>query len=169
MDSKEFEKQIPHLRSLMVGVGREFFGNRDDAEDVAQDALERLWRYCQRLDAQRNLDALTVMVAKNICVEKYKRRQREVMMDFRSKDGTSIEPLSSPNYNADAELQAAETAQRIDTALKTLAPREEQLVRKRHLEDKSTDEIAHETGLPKNSIKSMLSMAKAKLKKRLRQ
>ena len=43
MDRKEFENIVPALRPLMVKVGRDFFGNKDDAEDIAQDALVRLW------------------------------------------------------------------------------------------------------------------------------
>ena len=73
MTHAEFEHIIPHLRPLMVRVGRDFFGNAEDAEDVAQDSLIRLWTYCEKLDAQRNLEALAVMVAKNICVQRYHR------------------------------------------------------------------------------------------------
>ena len=45
MNRKEFEQQVQRLRPLMLQVGRDFFGNKDDAEDVAQDRLERLWNY----------------------------------------------------------------------------------------------------------------------------
>lgn len=161
MERKEFEIQIPRLRPLMVRIGRDFFGNRDEAEDVAQDALERLWRYCERLDADRNLEALAVMVAKNICIEKYKRRQ--VMADT-----PPTEPVASETYGADAGILSEETSEMIEGAIGTLSPREQELVRKRYIEDHSAEEIALETGIPKPSVKSMLSMAKAKLTRRLR-
>lgn len=161
MNRKEFEQQIPRLRPLMLQVGRDFFGNKDDAEDVAQDSLERLWNYCERLDANRNLEALAVMVAKNICVEKFKRRPLTIVE-------LPDDKLGSEADRADAAIISAETRQQIDEAIDTLSPREQQLVRKRYLEDHSAEEIAQETGIPKPSVKSMLSMAKAKLKKRLR-
>lgn len=160
MNREEFKKIVPKLRPLMVKVGRDFFGNRDDAEDVAQDGLERLWNYCERLDASRNVENLAEMVAKNICVEKYRRRQMNVQV--------STDLPAQESYEADASLHSDETAKQIDTALGTLSPREEQLVRKRFLEDKTADEISDETGIPKASVKSMISTAKAKLIKRLR-
>ena len=43
MNRKEFENIVPELRPLMVKVARDFFGNQDDAEDVAQDALVRVF------------------------------------------------------------------------------------------------------------------------------
>lgn len=161
MTHKEFENMVPKLRPLMVKVGRDFFGNMDDAEDVAQDALVRLWNYCSRLDAGRNMEALAVMVAKNICIEHYRRRQM-----------TIAEPQENTpadnNYSADSGLESIETQERIDSAIKRLAPREQQLVRKRYIEDHTVDEIALETGIPKPSVKSMISTAKNKLNKILK-
>lgn len=161
MKRKEFEIQIPQLRALAMQIGRQFFGNRDDAEDVAQDALERLWRYCERLDADRNLETLVIMVAKNICMEKHKRRQ---MMA----DSPPAEPVACESYSADARIISSEARKGIEEAISTLSPREQQLVRKRYLEDHSTEEISQETGIPKPSVKSMVSTAKAKLIKKLR-
>lgn len=161
MTHKEFEHIVPKLRPLMVKVGRNFFGNMDDAEDVAQDALERLWNYCERLDAERNMEALAVMVAKNICVEKYKRRQTDA-------DEPPGDIEAGETYSADAHISATETRERIDMAIEHLSPREQQLVRKRYLDGHSAEEIAQQTGIPKPSVKSMLSTAKSKLIKILK-
>lgn len=161
MERREFEQMLFRLRPLTVQVGYRFFGNRDDAEDVAQDALLRLWTYCEQLDAERNLEALAIMVAKNICVEKYKRKQigmAEATLDIEAGEG----------YAADGGIRAQETLMLIDTAIKSLSPRQQQLVTKRYIEDHSAEEIAAETGIPKPSVKSMLSTAKSKLIKILK-
>lgn len=156
MNRKEFEQAIPELRPLMVNVGCDFFGNMDDAEDVAQDALVRLWNYCERLDVNRNINSLAIMVAKNICVEKYKRRQMTV-------DEPTHEMPASATYSADTGITLRETQDKIDSAISRLSPREQQLVRKRYLEDHSAADIAQEMNIPKPSVKSMLSAAKSKL------
>lgn len=163
MTRKEFEHIVPELRPLMMKVGRDFFGNNDDAEDVAQDTLVRLWTYCERLDSNRNMKALAIMVAKNTCVEMYKRKQR--LVELTHKDCTDIEgeSIAGDTYSADAGIKSEEIRQKIDKAIGSLSPREQQLVRKRFLEDISAEEIAIETGIAKPSVKSMLSAAKAKL------
>ncbi|MCI7775989.1 MAG: sigma-70 family RNA polymerase sigma factor [Prevotellaceae bacterium] len=161
MERREFEQMLSRLRPLTVQVGYRFFGNRNDAEDVAQDALLRLWTYCEQLDAERNMEALAIMVAKNICVEKYKRKQigiAEANQDIEAGEG----------YAADGGIRAQETQMLIDTAIKSLSPRQQQLVRRRYIEDHSAEEIAAETGIPKPSVKSMLSTAKSKLIKILK-
>ena len=95
MNRKEFENIVPELRPLMVKVARDFFGNQDDAEDVAQDALVRLWNYCERLDANRNMKQLAIMVTKNCCIDTYKRRQ--MMVEVPCPD----ERMAGETYQAD--------------------------------------------------------------------
>ena len=157
MSPKEFENIVPALRPLMVKVGRDFFGNRTDADDVAQEGLIRLWRYCERLNAERNMEALAVKVAKNVCIEIYRRRQSQTITLE-----SNIE--SNETYaSADAGIEAGETQKKIDEAMERLSPRERELLRKRHIEGHTAEEIAQETGIPKPSVKSMISMAKKKL------
>lgn len=148
MNRKEFENIVPELRPLMVKVARDFFGNQDDAEDVAQDALVRLWNYCERLDANRNMKQLAIMVAKNCCIDTYKRRQ--MMVEVPCPD----ERMAGETYQADAEVVAQETRGRIDSAIRCLSPREQQLVRKRYLEDHSAEEIARETAFRNHRSKA---------------
>jgi RNA polymerase sigma factor (sigma-70 family) len=141
----------------MVKVGRDFFGNQMDAEDVAQEALLRLWNYCERLNADRNLEALAVKVAKNVCVDLYNSRNTY-------EDEITSDIASPPSQSADAELHAKEVQQKIDEAIERLNPRERDLLKARQLEGKSAEEISEQTGIPKSSVKSMISTARKKLK-----
>ena len=163
MSPKEFENIVPALRPLMVKVGRDFFGNRTDADDVAQEGLIRLWKYCERLRADRNMEALAIKVAKNVCVEIYKRRST---LTVTLESETEINQALADN-DADAGIEAGETQQKIDEAMERLSPRERELLRKRHIEGYTADEIAQETGIPKPSVKSMISIARKKMIKEL--
>lgn len=155
MTLEEFEHIVPLLRPLMVKVGRDFFGNEDDAEDVAQEAMIRLWTYCQQLDASRNLEAFAVKVAKNVCINMYRNRQQHQEL-------SDIHP-SPPGYEADSEVIRHETEEMISDSLGNLSPRERELLVMKQMEDKSSTEISEETGIPKRSVQSMIAMAKAKL------
>ena len=75
MTRSEFEHIAAQLRQRVLKVGLDFFGSRDDAEDAAQEAMIQLWRYCEHIDAERNIEALAVRVAKNCCVSMYRKQQ----------------------------------------------------------------------------------------------
>ena len=76
MTQKEFEQLIPELRHLMLKVGSDFFGSTMDAEDVVQESLARLWLNLERLDSSRDLSSLAIKVAKNVCIDIYRRHVR---------------------------------------------------------------------------------------------
>ena len=100
------------------------------------------------------MEALAIRVAKNICVEIYRKRSNNtVALNERLRDDTT----------ADANLDAEDTQHKIDEAIERLSPRERDLLRKRHIEGHTAEEIANETGIPKPSVKSIISMAKRKL------
>ena len=80
MTRSEFEHIAAQLRQRVLKTGLDFFGNREDAEDVAQETMVQLWRYLEHIDAGRNVEALAVRVAKNCCVS-ISRKQNKFRTD----------------------------------------------------------------------------------------
>lgn len=159
MDRSTFEQPAAQLRPLILRIGRDFFGSADDAEDVAQETLLQLWRYCQQLDEGRNVEALAVRVAKNCCVN-LKRRQHLTLV--RETDGMSeASPLSPLSPQEEVERQEGISA--LGEAIGRLQPRERMLFKMRQEEGLSTEEIARQTGIAKASVQSMIAMARRKV------
>ena len=77
MTQDEFEHIAPALRELMLSVGRSFFGNDDDAEDVAQEGLVALLRFIDRMESGVRHDALAIRVAKHCCMDMVRKRKSE--------------------------------------------------------------------------------------------
>ena len=159
MDRTAFEQTAARLRPLILRIGRDFFGSADDAEDVAQETLWQLWRYCQQLDESRNIEALAVRVAKNCCVN-MKRRQHLTLV--RETDGMG-ETNPSPHLSPHEEVEREEGLKALDEAIGQLQPRERQLFEMRQQNGLSTEEIAQQTGIPKASVQSMVAMARKKV------
>ena len=159
MDRTAFEQTAARLRPLILRIGRDFFGSADDAEDVAQETLLQLWRYCQQLDESRNIEALAVRVAKNCCVN-MKRRQHLTLV--RETDGMG-ETNPSPHLSPHEEVEREEGLKALDEAIGQLQPRERQLFEMRQQNGLSTEEIAQQTGIPKASVQSMVAMARKKV------
>ena len=148
----------------MLKVGLQFFGSQEDAEDAAQETMEQLWRYCEQIDASRNIEALAIRVAKNCCVSLYrKNRPTPNPSLYGGELGSTPQEI----------LEAKDTERMLEEALDLLKPRERQLFEMRQLEGLSVDEISSETGIPKLSITAMVSAARKKvfieLKRRMKQ
>ena len=163
MTQSEFEHIAPQLRSQMLKVALDFFGSQDDAEDVAQDAMVQLWRYCEQIDSRRNVSGLAIRVAKNCCVSLYRKRQNNQT----TKRLTDISPRvlhQKDTSDSPQELLEAEDTQRMmNEVVSLLKPRERQLFEMRQTEELSTEEISEQTGIPKTSVAVMISTARKKV------
>lgn len=159
MDKTTFEQTAARLRPLILRIGRDFFGSADDAEDVAQETLLRLWQYCQRLDEGRNMEALAARVAKNCCVDMQRRSRIDTVREGEEVLVLSPALMSSPHE----ELEQKEGVEALDEAVNQLQARERQLFEMRQQEGLSTEEIAQQTGIPKASVQSMIAMARKKV------
>jgi len=169
MTRSEFEHIIPALRPIMLQVALDFFGSHDDAEDTTQEAMLALWRYCERIDPERNVEALAVRVTKNCCVNCYRRRPPLATVS----DGFPSPPSSPLSPSPHELLEAKDTQAMLAAALARLKPRERELFNMRQIEGLTNDEIVAQTGITKASVKVMVSAARKKvfdeLKHRLKQ
>ncbi len=164
MTRSEFEHIAAQLRQRVLKVGLDFYGSKDDAEDAAQEAMIQLWRYCEHIDAERNIEALAVRVAKNCCVSMYRKQQHVA--------DPSKEPLSDRTidrhqttgpHDPQVQLEAKETRRMLTETIDLLKPRERQLFEMRAVEGLSAEEVSKQTGIPKASVAVMVSTARKKV------
>ena len=171
MTRSEFEHIAAQLRQRVLKTGLDFFGNREDAEDVAQETMVQLWRYLEHIDAGRNVEALAVRVAKNCCVS-ISRKKNKFRTDTAAVADSSLFTLHS-SLSPEAQLEAKDTQRMLSESIALLKPRERELFEMRQIEGLSTEEIAEQTGIPKPSITAMVSAARKKvfteLKRRMKQ
>jgi RNA polymerase sigma factor (sigma-70 family) len=157
---EEFEHIAPKLRDVMLSVGRSFFGNEQDAEDVAQDGMLAMLKYLERMDAGKNHNAFAVRIAKHCCIDIMRKRKHAAIVSF---DAVHTPPGTDVGSSPHEELVAKETLMAVTETIGHLKPSERRLFELRQIEGSSLDDISEQTGIAKPSIKSMLSAARKKV------
>lgn len=164
MTRSEFEHIAAQLRQRVLKVGLDFFGSRDDAEDAAQEAMIQLWRYCEHIDAERNIEALAVRVAKNCCVSMYRKQQHVADPPKEPLSDRTIDRHQTTGpHDPQVQLEAKETRRMLTETIDLLKPRERQLFEMRAVEGLSAEEVSKQTGIPKASVAVMVSTARKKV------
>ena len=162
MTQEEFEHIAPALRELMLSVGRKFFGNDDDAEDVAQEGLVALLRFIDRMESGVRHDALVIRVAKHCCMDMMRKRKSSPFVA-----GKVNVKISPPRRDVGAsphdDLEAKELHEAVNKAVQHLKPSERRLFEMRQIEGLELDDIAKQTNIAKPSIKSIVSAARKKV------
>ena len=164
MTRSEFEHIAAQLRQRVLKVGLDFFGSKDDAEDAAQEAMIQLWRYCEHIDAERNIEALAVRVAKNCCVSMYRKQQHVADPPKEPLSDRTIDRHQTTGpHDPQVQLEAKETRRMLTETIDLLKPRERQLFEMRAVEGLSAEEVSKQTGIPKASVAVMVSTARKKV------
>src|SRR5574344_2758862 len=83
MQQSQFEAMARRVRPLIIGIGRMILLSEDEAEDIAQDALLRLWSVRDRLEEYDSVDALAKAIARNLSISRLRKIHLNVvpMMD----------------------------------------------------------------------------------------
>ena len=161
MTDKELTNQAPELRRLAMKVASRW-KDADAAEDIAQDAVLRLWAMRSELRSADNVGALVSKIAYRLCVDDW-RKQRTVPLD------TSL-PLPDENSLSPAKLlEIAEDEEWLLQRISKLPPMQYQVLRLRQVERKSNAEIAAILGTNTNSVATLLSRARQKMLEEIKQ
>ena len=151
---------LPHMDAA-VNLGRWLLRNRADAEDVAQEAMLRAYRFFGNFrggDAR----AWLLQILRNSCYSWLeKNRPLELMTEF--DEQTHQRPTPDPESLA---LESDEREQ-LTRALEALPARSREVLVLRELEGCSYKEIAEITGIPMGTVMSTLSRARERLQREL--
>jgi len=131
-------------------------GDRAEAEDVAQEAMLRLWKIAPDWrQGEAKVTTWLFRVVSNLCTDRL-RKVRAVGID------TIPEPEDGAP-GVEAELQQAARAQALDVALAELPERQRRAVILRHIEGLSNPEIAEIMDIRVEAVESLTARGKRAL------
>lgn len=146
------ERHAP--RSL--GYAYRLVGDRAEAEDIAQDAMLRLWKIAPDWrPGEAQISTWLYRVVTNLCTDRLRKR-RGVGLD----EAPEIEDGAK---SAEDQLQDQARAQALEAALQQLPERQRQAVVLRHIEGMRNPEIAAVLDLSVEAVESLTARGKRAL------
>ena len=162
MNQEQFKREILPLRKQMLLYARSVLENPEDAEDVVQEVLMKLWYMRRELHRYESVAALSVEMTKNLCLNRLKVAQRKI---------ESLEHLSKAELAFESEIPSplAQLEQKDDVAhvmriIDRLPELQQTILRMRHIDGFEIDEIAALTGSKPEAVRMNLSRARKKVK-----
>ncbi len=147
-----------------------WMGDRQVAEEVAQDVFVALFKALDRFRGDARLSTWIYRVVVNHCKNRrqYRRRRhfdRHEALEGRRADGEDAPTRQLPDEGpaTDARLHAAEAEDLVQTGLAQLDEEQRQIIVLRDVQDLSYDEIGSILDLPRGTVKSRLHRARAQL------
>lgn len=163
-DDEAFRILVDRESANVIALCRRVLGDRQEAEDVAQEAFLQAYRALPTFRGDGPFGAWLGRIAIRMAIARL-RRPAELRADPTRAGGWLEEPADGP----DPQIVALDGERRAEVleAISTLPETQRRVVAMRFYADMSLDEIATATGAPMGTVKSRLHRALAALRGRL--
>ena len=164
-----FEARLADSSRLAFRVAYSVLRQRQDAEDVAQDALVKAYRHFDRLRDRDRFRAWLVRTTWRLALDRRRgdrRREARERSETAALFGAADEPGSPRNEAVDA-LVARERAAHLWQAIDALPEKLRVVVVLANIEGHDLGDVARLLTLPEGTVKSRLFLARRRLKEHL--
>ena len=151
MTTEEFQQQAEELRKQLVGIAHKYMGNTDEAEDIAQDVMVKLWLMREQLTLP--IKGMASIVTRNLCIDTLRKKHN------------TIDISRLPD-----EAEFSDDGEQIEQMLKvidSLPSTQRTILRMRHLQGMEMREIALVLGSTEVAVRKTLSRARKVVRNRL--
>lgn len=157
MTEKEFNHMILPLGTNVYSFAQNMTGSADEAADITQEVMIKLWDSRQELKQINNPKAWALKMTRNLCLD-WLKKQKPIYSD---------EALfHNGSYATDLlrQIEQEDMAKAVRGIINTLPDNQREVMVLREIEELEFDEIAQVTGLGLNNIRVLLARGRARVR-----
>lgn len=148
------------MRRNAVSVAQKYGFAPDDAEDIAQDVMLKLWCLHEKMDDMAYMKASMAITTRHVCIDRW--RTVNVHADV-----SNAMPVVDEDTMYD-RLEYAELEQWMDEQIGLLPTTSKIVLTMRQLEHRELSEIADILGIKQTSVSTLLARARNELMNKLK-
>jgi RNA polymerase sigma-70 factor (ECF subfamily) len=140
--------------AIAYALALRLVGDRNEAEDVLQEAFLALWRQAERLDPARGIRSYLLTIVHNKAVDRLRRRSR--------RNETSLDPAAPVAAGRGDPVSAAEQLadrEAVLAALQDLPAEQRRAVEMTYFTGMTINQVAARMSVPVGTVKSRLRLA----------
>ena len=156
-DSRAYARLVERHLAWALGFAERMLSSRHEAEDVVQTAFLRIWQGAGDWQAKAKFSTWLYRVLHNLCMDQFRARRR-----------TGEAPDEEPADEAPGQeerLASLQREARVRAALAALPERQRAALVLCHYEERPQAEAAALLGVSEGALESLLSRARATLRK----
>ncbi|BDC51270.1 RNA polymerase subunit sigma-24 [Bryobacterales bacterium F-183] len=175
-DPEAFDRFVEHFRGKIFNYSWLMCGQRDDAEEVAQETLMNVFENLGQLREPDRVRPWVFRIAKNACLTKRRRSvfapSKEISLDqlmpvrHQEGDGFRLE-IADWTHLPEDEAMRAELKREVQRAIRNLPELYRPVILLRDVEGLSTQETAQILDLNEDAVKTRLHRARLAVRKEL--
>ena len=159
MKQEELQSILPQLRPRLVALATRYLNDSDEAEDIVQDAMLKLWMLRKQLIG--NVEGFAVVLVRNLALNRLRRLRRTHTLT----EMELMEQESMTDNDADRSTTDEQVAQLL-SLIDTLPDRQRTILRLHDLEGMDYTDLAQLTGMPATALRQTISRTRRHLRMR---
>ncbi len=168
-DRERFGDLADRYQARLVNYLYRLLRNPDDAHDLAQEVLVKVYQVLDRYDPHYKFSTWLFRVAQNAAIDQIRRRRLK-LVSLRQDDSEGEErdwDLASPERGPYGDLRNRERGDAIQEAIESLPWEYRELILMRHFGELPYEDIARLKQMPLGTVKNKLFRGRQMLKEKL--
>jgi len=159
MKEVSFRHDVLPLKDKLFRLALSITRNREEAEDIVQDTLLKVWTKCKEGAVPTSIEAYSLTACKNLSIDRLaKAENRNVSLDYTE----GAEPETS--QTVEDQMIVRERRNNVLTLMSRLPDKQRAVMELRDVEGKEYKEIAEIMGITESDVKVTLFRARQKIK-----
>jgi len=161
-DENGFEILVKQHADKVTGLAWRLLGNREEAEDLTQEAFLRLYHALPKFRGESRVSTWLYRTVTRLAIDHLRRERLKRRLFFTRRHEDDIDPVdlaSDPRDNPARDLHNKQSMLRLRQTLEKLSPRQRAIFTLRHYEGLPLKEIAGLLELQEGTVKAHLHRA----------
>ncbi|WP_425075867.1 RNA polymerase sigma factor [Psychroserpens sp. S379A] len=160
MTQTDFVKLVMPFKDKVFRLAKRLLVSNEEAEDATQEILIKLWKNKQKISEYRNVEAFSMTMTKNFCLDRLKSKQAQNLKIVHSN-------YQDNNTSLQKEVENRDSVDWVSKIIEELPEQQKIILQLRDIEAYDFDDIAKVVDMNPTAIRVALSRARKTIREKL--
>ncbi|RSK39344.1 RNA polymerase sigma factor [Mangrovimonas spongiae] len=160
MNQNEFLNIVMPFKDKVFRLAKRLLVSTEEAEDATQEVLIKLWKNKAKIESYNNVEAFSMTMTKNFCLDKLKSKQAQNLKIVHSN-------YKDHNVSLQKEIEVNDSVNWVSKIIEELPEQQKMVIQLRDIEQYDYDEIAKMLNMNNTAVRVALSRARKAIREKL--
>lgn len=160
MTQADFVNIVMPFKDKVFRLAKRLLVSNEEAEDATQEILMKLWKNQDKIEDYNNVEAFSMTMTKNFCLDRLKSKQAQNLKIVHSN-------YQDNNTSLQKQVEVSDSLDWVSKIIETLPEQQKIILQLRDIEQYEFEEIAEMLEMNQTAIRVALSRARKAIREQL--
>ncbi|WP_417290092.1 RNA polymerase sigma factor [Corallibacter sp.] len=160
MNQAEFLNIVMPFKDKVFRLAKRLLVSREEAEDATQEILLKLWNNKTKIESYKNVEAFSMTMTKNFCLDKLKSKQAQNLKIVHNN-------YTDSNVSLQKQVELNDSVNWVAKIIEDLPEQQKMVIQLRDIEQYDYDEIGKMLDMKQTAVRVALSRARKAIREKL--